>query len=131
MQMNCTLFDCGFKRQVETKSGQLFDVTAALPKYVNLPDKAIKCEICNELLQPRSNSMSMCDSNTTLRTPIMGTQAKTRIYVRVSRHNHLQEKSPAKKQMMTLPHRPRQPPLTELTEDRAVAKENLTQWILS
>lgn len=46
--MNRTLFDCGFKRQVETKSGQLFDVTAALPKYVNLPDKAIKCEICNE-----------------------------------------------------------------------------------
>ena len=48
MQMNHTLFDCGFKRQVETKSGQLFHVTAALPKYVNLPDKGIKCEICNE-----------------------------------------------------------------------------------
>ncbi len=48
MQMNRTLFDCRFKRQVETKSGQLFDVTAALPKYVNLPDKGIKCEIWNE-----------------------------------------------------------------------------------
>lgn len=42
--MNCTLFDCRFKGQVETKSGQLFDVTAALPKYVNLPDKGYKMQ---------------------------------------------------------------------------------------
>ena len=33
---------------METKSGQLFDVTAALPKSVKLSNKTVKCEICNK-----------------------------------------------------------------------------------
>jgi hypothetical protein len=46
--MNRTLFDCGIKRQVETKSGQLFDVTTALPRSVKLPNKHVKCDICKK-----------------------------------------------------------------------------------
>ena len=44
--MNHTLFHFGFKKQVETKSGKLFDVSAGLSKTVELPDKPVKCEIC-------------------------------------------------------------------------------------
>ena len=46
--MNRTLFDCGIKKQVETKSGQLFDVTTALPRSVKLPSKPVRCDICKE-----------------------------------------------------------------------------------
>ena len=47
--MNHTLFHFGFKKQVETKSGKLFDVSAGLSKTVELPDKPVKCEICHNL----------------------------------------------------------------------------------
>ena len=46
--MNRTLFDCGIKKQVETKRGQLFDVTTALPRSVKLPSKPVRCDICQE-----------------------------------------------------------------------------------
>lgn len=45
--MNHTLFHFGFKKQVETKSGKLFDVSAGLSKTVVLPDKPEKYEICH------------------------------------------------------------------------------------
>ncbi|XP_014675269.1 PREDICTED: jerky protein homolog-like [Priapulus caudatus] len=47
--MNRTLFDCGIKREVETRNGRLLDVTATLPKSIELPKKHVKCEICNGL----------------------------------------------------------------------------------
>ena len=45
--MNHTLFHFGFKKEVETKSGRLFDVSAGLSKSVQFPDKPVKCEFCN------------------------------------------------------------------------------------
>lgn len=48
--MNHTLFHFRFKKQVEKRSGPLFDVSAGFPiKAVKLPDKLVKCEICNNL----------------------------------------------------------------------------------
>ena len=47
MKMNQTLFHFGFKKQVETKSGRLFDVSPGLSKTVQLPDKPVICEYCN------------------------------------------------------------------------------------
>ena len=44
--MNYTLFHFGFKKQVETKSGRLFDVSAGLAKTVQLPEKSVICEYC-------------------------------------------------------------------------------------
>lgn len=38
----------GFKKQVETKSGKIFDISAGLSKVVELPDKPVKCEICQD-----------------------------------------------------------------------------------
>ena len=46
--MNHTLFHFGFNKQVETKSGKLFEVSAGLSKTVELPDKPVKCEICHD-----------------------------------------------------------------------------------
>ena len=46
--MNRTLFDCGVKKKVETKTGGLFDVTATLPKSTRLLDKPVKCDIYQE-----------------------------------------------------------------------------------
>lgn len=46
--MNRTLIDCGYKEEVETKSGRWFDVSAGLPKSVKLPNKQVRCKICNE-----------------------------------------------------------------------------------
>ena len=40
--MNHTLFHFGFNKQVETKSGKLFEVSAGLSKAVELPDKPVK-----------------------------------------------------------------------------------------
>lgn len=45
--MNHTLFRFGFTKEVETKSGRLFDVSAGLSKTIQLPDKPVKCEFCN------------------------------------------------------------------------------------
>ena len=44
--MNYTLFHFGFKKQVKTKSGRLFDVSAGLAKTVQLPEKSVICEYC-------------------------------------------------------------------------------------
>ena len=46
--MNRTLFDCGIKRKVEARNGELFDITATLPKTVGLSSKLVKCHHCNE-----------------------------------------------------------------------------------
>lgn len=45
---NRTLFDCGIKKSVETKKGEIFDVTSVLPKFVKLSNRPIECEICKE-----------------------------------------------------------------------------------
>jgi hypothetical protein len=46
--MNRTLFDCGVKKTMEARNCQLFDVTATLPRTVELPSKPTKCDFCNE-----------------------------------------------------------------------------------
>lgn len=43
--MNRTLFDCGFKKEVELKNGKLYDVTATLPKAVQKQTYDFKCGI--------------------------------------------------------------------------------------
>lgn len=48
--MNHTLLHFGFKKQVETKSGKLFDLSVGLSKAVKLPDKPVKCEFCHKYL---------------------------------------------------------------------------------
>ena len=45
---NRALFDCGFKKPVETRKGEKLDVTSVLPKSVKLPNKPFECEICKE-----------------------------------------------------------------------------------
>ena len=45
--MNRTLFDCGFKKEVELKNGKLYDVTATLPKAVQKQTYDFKCGICS------------------------------------------------------------------------------------
>ena len=47
--MNRTLFDCRIKRKVEARNGELFDITATLPKTVGLSSKLVKCHHCNAL----------------------------------------------------------------------------------
>ena len=42
------LFHVGFKKQLETKSGKLFEASAGLSKAVELPDKPVKYEICHD-----------------------------------------------------------------------------------
>ena len=46
--MNRTLFSCGVKRTVETRSGEEFDVSATYPRSVKLSCKPVKCDICNQ-----------------------------------------------------------------------------------
>jgi hypothetical protein len=46
--MNRTLFDCGFKKEVELKGGQLYEITATLSKSVKLNSKSLKCDVCQE-----------------------------------------------------------------------------------
>ena len=46
--MNRTLFDCGFKQEVELKNGWLCDITATLPKAVETPTSDFKCRICSQ-----------------------------------------------------------------------------------
>ncbi|KAJ7380544.1 hypothetical protein OS493_009010 [Desmophyllum pertusum] len=46
--MNRTLFSCGVKRKVATRSGEVFDVSATYPRSVKLSCKPVKCDICNE-----------------------------------------------------------------------------------
>lgn len=46
--MNRTLFDCGFKKEVELKNGKLYDVTATLPKTVQKQTYDFKCGICSQ-----------------------------------------------------------------------------------
>ena len=46
--MNRTLFDCRIKRKVEARNGELFDITATLPKTFGLSSKLVKCHHCNE-----------------------------------------------------------------------------------
>lgn len=47
--MNYTLFNFGFTKRIETKSGKLFDVTAGLPKTIAAHEKTTKCEVCHAL----------------------------------------------------------------------------------
>ena len=47
--MNRALFACGFKKEVELKGGQLYDITATLSIPVNLATKSVKCNFCQEL----------------------------------------------------------------------------------
>ena len=42
--MNHTLFDCGIKRKVKARNGELFDIIATLPKTVGLSSKLVKCQ---------------------------------------------------------------------------------------
>ena len=46
--MNRTLFDCGFRKKVELRSGDLYDVTATLPKVVKLKHDSARCSICSQ-----------------------------------------------------------------------------------
>ena len=46
--MNRTLFDCGFKKEVELKNGKLYDVTATLPKAVQKQNCDFQCGICSQ-----------------------------------------------------------------------------------
>lgn len=47
--MNRTLYACGFEKEAELRSGQLYDnITATLPKSVKLKNKSLKCNICQE-----------------------------------------------------------------------------------
>ena len=48
--MNRTLFECGFKKQDESKTGQLCDIKTALPKSVKLTKKSLKCSLCKKVL---------------------------------------------------------------------------------
>ena len=45
--MNKTLFSCGFKKQVETKTGQKYDVTSSQVQNVKLKAKNTLCQFCS------------------------------------------------------------------------------------
>ena len=47
--MNSTLFDCGFKKEIESKSGQLYDITAKLSRPVKIVTKSLQCNFCQEV----------------------------------------------------------------------------------
>ena len=47
--MNRTLFAWGFKKEVELKGGQPYDITATLSNPVNLVTKSVKCNVCKEV----------------------------------------------------------------------------------
>lgn len=53
--MNRTLFDCGFKKEVELKNGKLYDVTATLPKAVQKQTYDFKCGICSQIFFRRQH----------------------------------------------------------------------------
>ena len=53
--MNRTLFDCGFKKEVELKNGKLYDVTTTLPKAVQLQTYDFKCGICSQMFFRRQH----------------------------------------------------------------------------
>ena len=53
--MNRTLFDCGFKKEVELKNGKLYDVTATLPKAVQKQTYGFKCGICSQIFFRRQH----------------------------------------------------------------------------
>ena len=53
--MNRTLFDCGFKKEVELKNGTLYDVTATLPKAVQKQTYDFKCGICSQIFFRRQH----------------------------------------------------------------------------
>ena len=53
--MNRTLFDCGFKKEVDLKSGKLYDVTATLPKAVQKQTYDFKCGICSQIFFRRQH----------------------------------------------------------------------------
>lgn len=53
--MNRTLFDCGFKKEVELKNGKLYDVTATLPKAVQKQTYDFKCGICSQIFFHRQH----------------------------------------------------------------------------
>ena len=58
--MNRTLFDCGFKKEVELKNGKLYDATATLPKAVQKQTYDFKCGICPGGVLPYITYMGMC-----------------------------------------------------------------------
>ena len=53
--MNRTLFDCGFKKEVELKNGKLYDVTATLPEAVQKQTYDFKCGICIQIFFRRQH----------------------------------------------------------------------------
>lgn len=46
--MNRTLFDCGFKKNVELKNGGLYDITETLQKPVKMSTSDFKCQKCSQ-----------------------------------------------------------------------------------
>ena len=54
-KMNRTLFDCGFKKEVELKNGKLYDVTATLPKAVQKQTYDSKHGICSQIFFRRQH----------------------------------------------------------------------------
>lgn len=53
--MNRTLFDCGFKKEVELRNGKLYDVTATLPKAVQKQTYDFKRGICSQIFFRRQH----------------------------------------------------------------------------
>lgn len=47
LEMNRTLFDCGFKKNVELKNGGLYDITETLQKPVKMSTSDFKCQKCS------------------------------------------------------------------------------------
>eukprot|EP00794_Sanderia_malayensis_P014570 gene14571-16073_t len=44
--MNKTLFSCGFKKEIETRKGQRYDVTSSQAQSVKLKTKKVSCKFC-------------------------------------------------------------------------------------
>ena len=47
-KMNRTLFDCGFHKKVEQRSGDLYDITETLHKALKLKYDSVRCGICSQ-----------------------------------------------------------------------------------
>ena len=46
--MNRTLFDCGFKKNVEVKNGGLYDINETLQKHVKMTASDFQCQKCSQ-----------------------------------------------------------------------------------
>ena len=48
LEMNRTLFDCGFKKNLEVKNGGLYDINETLRKHVKMPASDLQCHKCSQ-----------------------------------------------------------------------------------